>query len=751
MVVFSFLPIQDTYAQEICGNLIDDDGDCNIDCDDVQCGTSLINNSNGDPADFVVGQVDFISNVSGTSDSTFNQTYDIARDPISGKIFVSDIGNHRILRYASLDDFLYTKTAEAVLGQPDFTTNTFGNSATKFRDVTGIYVDNTGILWVTDWRNHRVLRFDNAASLSNGAPADGVLGQTDFTSNSAGTSQSKFSFPVDVVVESDGTLWLADQGNQRVLRFNNAASKPNGANADNVLGKSNFVSIGSNPTQSNIGSSQGLEIVCNTLYVSDGTNNRILWWDNPQSKANGANADGIFGQSNYSSSSSGTTQNKFFGPRILTSDFKNNLYVCDAGNHRVVVFNEANGKANNANADLVLGQPNFTSNTPVTTQSGINNPRGIAVLENANRSYLSIGDRGNHRIVVWGVLEQQTDEVTPLSGILPGTDLSGSGGLTFSVTLQPNVGTVAIDNPSTGAYTYTPSGVCPLNQDSVITFQYSVSNANGCSSIGEMAINVTNVDQCPEICGNGIDDNGDGRIDEAIPGGVGENLLLWLKADVGFSAGTWLDQGPLGNDATNFGDPTQNTNSLNFNPGINFDGDDHVEVSLPELRFDGGTHHVVIFAVYEPSTTATNIGVFGNQLTSNGTIEMYNNSIGLGFGSLGMGIAYGDSPHLVSYVIDEEDNVGGVAFSSPFYHNGGLVLSNTFNETNISQTDNTFHIGRSGSFFGSQYFLGDIQELIIYYENDGNPSITNAQREKVESYLGTKYGISVQHDYTDSQ
>ena len=90
LVAFSFLLIQDTFAQEICGNLIDDDGDCNIDCDDVQCGTSLINYANGDPADFVVGQIDFISSSTGLSDSTYNANYDIAIDPLSGKIFVSD-------------------------------------------------------------------------------------------------------------------------------------------------------------------------------------------------------------------------------------------------------------------------------------------------------------------------------------------------------------------------------------------------------------------------------------------------------------------------------------------------------------------------------------------------------------------------------------------------------------------------------------------------------------------------------------
>ena len=44
-----------------------------------------------------------------------------------------------------------------------------------------------------------------------------------------------------------------------------------------------------------------------------------------------------------------------------------------------------------------------------------------------------------------------------------------------------------------------------------------------------------------------------------------------------------------------------------------------------------------------------------------------------------------------------------------------------------------------------------MHELIIYFEDDGNEAITDDERTKIESYLATKYGISLSHDYTDSQ
>ena len=46
-----------------------------------------------------------------------------------------------------------------------------------------VFGDNNGAIYVSDFLNSRILRFDNAALKANGANADGVLGQSDFASN----------------------------------------------------------------------------------------------------------------------------------------------------------------------------------------------------------------------------------------------------------------------------------------------------------------------------------------------------------------------------------------------------------------------------------------------------------------------------------------------------------------------------------------------------------------------------------------
>ena len=128
-----------------------------------------------------------------------------------------------------------------VLGQIDFTSSDdFPTTQSRMCGPNGVAVDNDGRVWVADVCNNRVLRFASLAALSNGSAAEGVLGQPDFTSSNAATTQSGMSHPYGVAVDNAGRLWVADLSNNRVLRFDNAAGKANGANADGVLGQLDF-------------------------------------------------------------------------------------------------------------------------------------------------------------------------------------------------------------------------------------------------------------------------------------------------------------------------------------------------------------------------------------------------------------------------------------------------------------------------------------------------------------------------------
>jgi|GEM_PF-6788601 len=73
------------------------------------------------------------------------------------------------------------------------------------------------------------------------------------------------------------------------------------------------------------------------------------------------------------------TDQGLWNPRNSVLDTEGHrLFVSDSLNNRVLVFDlDTNNNFVDRTADHVLGQPNFTSNDPTTTATGLYNPTGL--------------------------------------------------------------------------------------------------------------------------------------------------------------------------------------------------------------------------------------------------------------------------------------------------------------------------------------------------------------------------------------
>ena|SRR5579859_270433 len=71
-----------------------------------------------------LGQSDFRASTSATSPTGMDISTGIAIGPTSGKIFVVDTLNNRVLRFATLANLSSGAAAEAVLGQSSFICHT---------------------------------------------------------------------------------------------------------------------------------------------------------------------------------------------------------------------------------------------------------------------------------------------------------------------------------------------------------------------------------------------------------------------------------------------------------------------------------------------------------------------------------------------------------------------------------------------------------------------------------------------------
>ncbi|MEX1140056.1 MAG: NHL repeat-containing protein [Bacteroidota bacterium] len=376
-------------------------------------GVSCKNNSPTDPevpvppweigqlAEAVLGQSNFTSSaVLALGQNSVNKPYGLAISA-TGTLFVVDqLDAHRILRFDNANTKANGSNADGVLGQPDFTTETWnyglGGSAPSSRGLESpisITLDASGNLYVADQANGRVLRFNNAASKANGDSADAVLGRPDFTSKGFGTTQNEFYVPQAVAVDASGNLYVADGSNNRVLRFSNAAAKANGANADGVLGQSTYTTGSTGAGANQMSNPSSLAVDKNGhLYVGDRGNSRVLIFLNAAAKANGAAADLVLGKSAFGDGSTppSATSTSIHTPYALAVDGNNNLYVADGLFNRVLVFYNAPSKSNGASADAVLGKKDFTSSAVTAAAAdNVGQPFGLAVHSATGKLYVS--------------------------------------------------------------------------------------------------------------------------------------------------------------------------------------------------------------------------------------------------------------------------------------------------------------------------------------------------------------------------
>lgn len=172
----------------------------------------------------------------------------LARNSVTGTLYIVDNGNHRVVSYSS--------------GVPSLAAggNGSGILVTQLNSPTGLAFDlSSNSLFIANTGSHNIVRWRvNASSwtLVTGSPTGGV-----------GTTSTMLYSPFSIILDSFGNIYVTDYSNARIQFFT-----PGRLNGTTIAGVTS--TPGNLPTLLNAPYSAALDSDFN-LYVADAGNQRI--------------------------------------------------------------------------------------------------------------------------------------------------------------------------------------------------------------------------------------------------------------------------------------------------------------------------------------------------------------------------------------------------------------------------------------------------------------------------------------------
>lgn len=328
----------------------------------------------------------------------------IAIDSVRHKAYIADTGNNRVLVHTLRSDNTFIDyQAEYVIGQNNFSSvasNKGGSalSSSSLSSPSAVAVDESdGTLYIADTGNNRVLVFSTVGA--NNPDASYVIGANEFTLNNATgvVSPARMYSPSGIALYGSGAslkIYIADKDFNRVLQFDRITS--NGQSAVRVLGQSNFITSGTGLSQSTFANPTDVATGHDgKLYVVDSANNRVMVWADAITE-NGQAASMVLGQAWFYSNNSGTSSSSINRPQSVSIDGSGAVYLSDTGNNRVMIWTSPISLSNQR-ADVVLGQAGMNTSTRGAGPVLLSSPGAVAV----KGQYIYVADTLNHRVTVY--------------------------------------------------------------------------------------------------------------------------------------------------------------------------------------------------------------------------------------------------------------------------------------------------------------------------------------------------------------
>tara|TARA_Y100001937_G_scaffold128752_2_gene207610 strand:- start:2745 stop:4322 length:1578 start_codon:yes stop_codon:yes gene_type:complete len=225
------------------------------------------------------------------------------------------------------------------------------------------------------------------------------------------------------------------------------------------------------------------------------------------------------------------------------------------------------------------------------------------------------------------------------------------------------------------------------------------------------------------------------------PSELGTSILTaWYKADSisgsdGDAVAAWSDSSGNGNDTSQsvaVRQPTLQTNELNGQPTVRFDGTNDILSDSDIAALDVGTGDVWMACLLKSTDDSGVQDYFEKGHQQFGLSCLANGDLRICMGSTTNGpVQTSGNWSRTNFVLVTGSRVSNN--NNGFVDGSPMNVTNTTDNGSISNS-NVFDIGSRA--IGAGPMVGDIAEVLV-----GGATLTTANREKVEGYLAWKYGL----------
>jgi fibronectin type 3 domain-containing protein len=250
----------------------------------------------------------------------------VARDS-AGNIYIADSQNHRVRKIDAA-----TRELVTVAGTGSKSYNGDGIPAVNaaLMEPRGVAVDAAGNLYIAEYQGHRIRRVDAATKIISTVAGTGSWGSGGDTGLA---TAAQLANPHGVAVDSTGKIYIADSGNHKIR-------KVTGGIIDTIVGtgSAGYNSDGFGGTSRQLWSPMGVAVdSTGNVYIADNFNHRVRKYDQVGDQISTIAGDGTEG---YNADDIPATTAWLNNPVGVAVAANGAVFVADRDNHRVRRFTE---------------------------------------------------------------------------------------------------------------------------------------------------------------------------------------------------------------------------------------------------------------------------------------------------------------------------------------------------------------------------------------------------------------------------